>query len=340
MTNSIMLSVVEPSQAGEARRKATSLASRLGFDEVEQGRVGIVVTEIANNLARYAQSGVLLLRSLERPGAVGIEILSLDQGPGMQDVSECLQDGFSTGGTPGNGLGAVQRLSNLFEIYSLPQEGTAILCQLWAESKDKEAPTQDQPTNTLEIGVICLPKQGEEVSGDAWAYQVVSDRHLLLVADGLGHGPLAAQASLGAVSVFQAQGHRSPAEITEAMHGDLRSTRGAAVAIAEIDLHQQTVQYVGVGNIAGSLFSLNRSTSMVSHNGTVGFEMRKVQTFSYPWALGGLLIMHSDGLNTRWRLERYPGLLNKHPSLIAGILYRDFNRGRDDVTVLVAREAS
>lgn len=66
--------------------------------------------------------------------------------------------------------------------------------------------------------------------------------------------------------------------------------------------------------------------------------MRKIQPYTYSWLPGGLLVMHSDGLGMQWRIERYPGLINKHPSLIAGILYRDFQRGRDDVIVLVARE--
>nr|WP_290225301.1 SpoIIE family protein phosphatase [Trichocoleus desertorum] len=338
MTHPIVLSVVEPSQAGEARRKAASLAIRLGFSEVDQGKVGIVVTEVANNLVKHAQEGCLLLRSLEQRGAVGLEVLSLDKGPGMMDVGRCLQDGFSTGGTSGTGLGAIQRLSDRFEIYSVPA-GTAILCQLWVDST-----CPNLPAGELELGVVCLPKQGEEVSGDAYASQMVGDRQLLMIADGLGHGPLAAQASLEAVKIFQEQAQQDSAAILTAMHGALRSTRGAAVAIAAVNLQEQTVQYVGVGNIAGRLLdpeSANeRSTSMVSHNGTVGFEMRKIQTFNYSWIRGGLLIMYSDGLSTKWRLDRYPGLINQHPSLIAGILYRDFNRERDDVTVLVAREAN
>jgi anti-sigma regulatory factor (Ser/Thr protein kinase) len=339
MTHGIALSVMESSQAGEARRKANSLAIRLGFNEVEQGRVGIVVTELANNLVNHAQEGSLLLRSLEGQGAAGLEILSLDKGPGMVDVDECLRDGFSTGGTSGTGLGAVQRLSDRFEIYSSVSEGTAILCQVWANSVCPELLAGE-----LEVGAVCLPMRGEEVSGDAYATQTVGDRQLLMIADGLGHGPSAAQASLEAVRIFHDQAQQDAAEIMAAMHPALRSTRGAAVAIATVNLSQQAVQYVGVGNIAGSLLETEavaeRSISMVSHNGTVGCEMRKIQTFNYPWKPRSLLIMYSDGLGTKWRLDRYPGLINQHPSLIAGVLYRDFNRTRDDVTVLVAREVS
>lgn len=333
MCNSIALPILEPSQTGDARRKVTSFASRLGFNEVDQGKASIIVTEIANNLVNHARVGQLVIRSLSENGAVGLEILALDQGPGISDINECLRDGFSTIGTAGNGLGAIQRLSHRFEIYSDVETGTAILSQLWADSLPRSQPR-------LEVGIVCLPIAGEAVSGDAWASQFLDDRYLLMVADGLGHGPQAAEASLAAVRILQENGHRPPPEILAAAHASLRSTRGAAVAITELNLQTEAVCYAGVGNISGCLVSGDRSTSMVSYNGTVGHEVRKINSFSYSWMRGGLLIMHSDGLRTQWRLDRYPGLFTKHPSLIAGILYRDFNRGRDDVTVLVAREAT
>lgn len=334
MTQPVALPILESSQAGEARRMAIALASRLGFNETERGKVGIVVTEIANNLVLHARDGKLLLQPRTRNNIQGIEILALDTGPGMSNVSECLRDGFSTAGTPGTGLGASGRLSAFFDIYSVPNVGTACLAQLWASPLRTK-----QPDSNLESGVVCLPKTGEEVSGDAWATDQDSGRSLLLVADGLGHGPQAARASSEAVRIFRENLGRSPKQIVEAAHAALRSTRGAALAIAEVDFERLTVRFAGIGNISGTIFSPLKSNSMVSYNGTVGHEVRKIQEFVYPWTKGGLLVMHSDGLGTHWRLDRYPGLAAKHPSLIAGVLYRDFNRVRDDVTVLVAREA-
>lgn len=333
MRESVAITITESSQTGEARRVAIALATRLGFQETQRGKVGIVVTEVANNLIQHGQGGVLLLRLLEQDSAIGIEVLSLDKGRGMVDVDECLQDGFSTAGTLGNGLGAISRLSGLFEIYSIRNQGTALLAHLWSDS------ALHPPQETLEIGAICLPKRGEDVSGDAWAYQIDRCRSLLLVADGLGHGPAAATAASQAVRIFQ-EHHRSPGAIVEAAHAALRSTRGAALAIAEIDFEQQSVRFAGIGNIAASIFSFTERHHLISNNGTVGHEVRKIQEFTYPWYANGLLIMHSDGLDTKWQLDRYPGLSQKHPSLIAGVLYRDFNRERDDVTVLVADRKS
>lgn len=333
MTEPIALTIVESSQVGEARRIAIALASRLGFNETERGKVGLVVTEIANNLVQHAQDGQLLLQPRTRNNIEGIEILALDKGPGMSNITECLRDGFSTGGTPGTGLGAISRISAFFDIYSVPNLGTACLAQLWASP----LPT-NQPNQQLENGVVCLPKIGEEVSGDAWAIDQNSSRSLFLVADGLGHGVQAAEASREAVRIFRVNLGKSPKEIIEAAHGALRSTRGAALAVAEIDFEHLTVRFAGVGNISGTILTPEKSNSMVSYNGTVGHEVRKIQEFVYQWKKEALLIMHSDGLGTQWRLDHYPGLTSKHPSLIAGVLYRDFNRVRDDVTVLVVRE--
>lgn len=334
MKDSVALPILEPSQVGEARRTALSLVTRLGFNETERGKVGIVVTEIANNLVRHAKEGLLLFQYRVKNDIPGIEILALDKGPGIADVGASLRDGYSTAGTPGNGLGAIIRLSAIFDIYSIPSHGTALLSQLWA------SPTVDRQPNiasniNIEIGTICLPKINEEVAGDAWAMEQNGDTTLLLVADGLGHGPLAAQASLEAVKIFRANAAKTPAQIIELAHQALRSTRGAAVAIAQLNLQEKILRFAGVGNISASVISPLGSYSMVSHNGTVGHEVRKIQEFVYNWPESGILVMHSDGLGTQWRFDRYPGLTAKHPSLIAGVLYRDFNRVRDDVTVLV-----
>ncbi len=279
MRDPVALPILESSQAGEARRIAITLADRIGFNETERGKVGIVVTEVANNLIRHAKDGCLVLqartrnhnRALElRSDAIapyaqtltGVEILALDKGPGMVNISECLRDGFSTAGTPGNGLGAIRRLSALFDIYSVPNVGTALLAHLWASPNQALQPNGIAVPyggdSYLELGVVCLPKLGEEVSGDAWATEQQGDCSLLLVADGLGHGPLAAQASKEAVRIFRENVRKSPKEIVEAAHAALRSTRGAAMAVAEVDFERRAVRFAGIGNIAGHSFSRSK----------------------------------------------------------------------------------
>jgi hypothetical protein len=78
---------------------------------------------------------------------------------------------------------------------------------------------------------------------------------------------------------------------------------------------------------------------MVSHNGTAGHEATRFQEFAYPFPEGALLVMHSDGLATSWNMRSYPGMQSRHPAVIAGTLYRDASRNRDDVCVIVARDS-
>lgn len=328
---STRFAVSDPSGAGEVRRAAASLASRIGFSETARENVAIVATEMASNIAKYAPQGEVVLRTIRRDDASGIEMLALDKGRGMRDLHRCLADGYSTGGSPGTGFGAIMRLASTFDIYSREGEGTAVLARLWGERKE--------PPTTVRTGAVCIAKFGEDVSGDSWGVGLDATRVMAVIADGLGHGALAAEASRAAVSVLRADPRRAPGAVLEAMHGMLRSTRGAAIGVVELDLAARVARFAGVGNIVAAVLGTTDIRQMVSHNGTVGHDTRRIQEFVYPIPSNFRLVMHSDGLATQWRQDKYPGLWHKHPSLVAGVLYRDFTRGRDDVTILVIDEA-
>lgn len=333
-TESVLLSLDHGSNVGEVRRLATSMAGRLGFDEQDQGRVALILTEAANNAVLHGGGGEIVLRSFHG-SSPGIEAIIADRGPGMVDIGRAFRDGYSTAGTPGGGLGAVVRLSNKFDIYSAAGAGTVLLVQVCSRA----APPSSSSKGRLDTGAVCLPKAGETDCGDAWAIARTGSRHVMIVADGLGHGPDAAKASRQAISTFHTRLNLPPADLLGEIHLALRSTRGAAVAVAVLDPALREIRYAGVGNIAGAIVTGEESRSMVSHNGTLGHEVRKIQEFTYPWPQGALVIMHSDGLQTQWRLDRYPGLFTRAPAVIAGLLYRDFSRRRDDVTVAAVREA-
>jgi anti-sigma regulatory factor (Ser/Thr protein kinase) len=325
-----VIAVADSSQVSGARRAACDLAAHLGFGETATGEVALVVTEAATNLLKHAGHGEILLRALQRDGQSGIEVLALDQGPGMRNVGHLMEDGTSTAGSFGVGLGAMRRLSQVFDIFSGPGLGTAILMELWA-ARSAPAPAW------LESGVVCLPLAPEPVPGDSWALALGATEGTVLVADGLGHGPSAAQAADAACALLEEMPVAIPDELLDEAHHRLRATRGAAVGAVRLDAHRETLTFAGVGNIAAHVQAHGERRQLVSHNGIVGSNMRKIQSFELPWHEGDLLIMHSDGLASRWDLDAYPGLLSCHPALIAGVLYRDHTRKRDDVTVLVLR---
>jgi anti-sigma regulatory factor (Ser/Thr protein kinase) len=334
-----MLALDDPSKIGEVRRVATNMASQLGFGEQDKGRLALIVTEAASNAVRHGGGGEIVLRPILN-SAVAIEALLVDRGPGMADLERALRDGYSTAGTAGTGLGAIVRLSDQFDVYSSVTAGTVLLTRISAHGSRPNRPSETRPSQAFESGVVCLPRAGETECGDAWAIGHSGERIVLIVADGLGHGPDAAAASREAIRVFQKSLALPPADLLVELHAALRSTRGAAVAIASLEPSNRVIRYAGVGNIAAAIVTGNETRSMVSHNGTVGHEVRKIQEFQYAWPSDALVIMQSDGLQTHWRLDRYPGLIGRDPGVIAGILYRDFTRGRDDVTVLALREAN
>lgn len=326
--------VVENSQVGAARRAAVALAAEHGFDEVASGRVAIVVTELGNNLVRHAQGGCLLVAAA--PAAAGsdveIEILSVDDGPGIADVARVMVDGFSTGGTPGSGLGAARRLSEAaFDVFSVPGEGTVILARIGKAAA--------RPQRALfEVGGVATPFPGEAVCGDAWRVVCDGPCAAVLVADGLGHGPDAAEASAVAVHAFARQPFRDARDLFQAMHREMRSTRGAAVAMVQLTVDHD-VLFWGAGNIAGRLLNAVGDRSLISQSGTVGVQMRTLQEQRLAWPLHGVLVLHSDGLKTRWNLQDTPALVRHHPGVIAGWLWRQHRRGTDDACVVVVKRS-
>jgi len=325
-----VLLIEDRSHVGAARRAASELASTFGFDAEGCGRVALAVTEAATNILKHAGHGRLVLRGLVHEDVAGLEILALDRGPGIADMAASLRDGQSTTGTAGTGLGALRRLSSTFDVYSRPGAGTALRLELW-NGRVTPAPA------ALEIGAVCAPKLGEIVPGDDWAVVGDGAQVTVLVADGLGHGPQAAHAARTATQVLRRRPKASPGELLEACHERLASTRGAAVAAARINFSTHAGTLAAVGNIAARVQCDTTERKLISHNGTVGHNMGRVQEDPFDFPAGAWLVLHTDGLDTRWSAEQYPGLAAKHAGLIAGVLYRDHDRGRDDVTVVVVR---
>ncbi len=327
----IRVPVSDSSAVAEARQEAGAFARRHGFSETDEGRVKLVVTELATNILKHGGSGDILVGDFAEPGRAGIDILALDAGPGIARLQDALADGYSSAGTAGGGLGAAVRQSELMEVASWPGLGTAVLARL--------SPRGGGTTGKLSTprwGAINIAQPGEEVCGDAWSINDSEAGPTLLVADGLGHGPQAAAAAMEAVRVFQRHKDHQVTTLLDYVHGGLRPTRGAAIAIARVHKASRRLEFGGIGNIAGVIQGDQKSKNLVSMAGTAGHNARKIQSFHYPFD-SDLLILHSDGLSTSWNLDRYPGLSRMHPTLIAGVLCRDYWRQRDDVTVVVLR---
>lgn len=327
-----VLPVTEASQPAAARFLVREIAESAGFREEDIHRAAIVATELGTNLVRHAKGGQFAARVTAAPPHGEIELIAIDTGPGMRDVAACLADGHSTAGTPGTGLGAVRRLSDTFDLFS-DERGTVVVSRLRA---DRSPEGQCR----LRVGAISIPKRGETVCGDAWTCRHEAQSLTIVLADGLGHGLEASRAAEAALHAFRSRRCADNVQTLQNMHDGIRHTRGAAAAIAAIRHDSGVVHCVGVGNIATAVCRNGSVRMAVTHNGTLGHDARLMREYTYPWVAGGVMVMHSDGLATHWSLDRYRGLSQRHPTVIASVLYRDYTRDRDDVTVVVAKEAA
>ena len=323
----ISISMSDRSQTADARRRARETALDLGLGEAAAERAALIATEAATNLERHAVSGEILLIPHPDPQFPALDLVSVDHGPGIENLSTCLEDGFSTAGGAGHGLGSIQRQSDRFDIFSTPGKGTVVVATVGK-------PRQHGP---YQIEGLCSPKPGETRCGDGWKSLALADANVLMVCDGLGHGPKAAKAAEVAVQAFTAVVSTDLETTLYKLDEELRPTRGAAIALATLPVTGPSVEFLGVGNISGYLRSGSREQRTVSFEGVIGRGDFRVRRMSYEVEDPFLAIFATDGLATRWDLSRYRGLVAREPITIAAVLYRDFRRIRDDCTVVVVR---
>jgi anti-sigma regulatory factor (Ser/Thr protein kinase) len=336
----------DTANVGSARRTVHDVAERVGFTGSALAELDIVAQEIATNAAKYAAGGGLLFVGTPFASPEGIELLYSDKGPGIYDAESAINDGVSTGGSLGGGFGAIRRLMDEFDIFSMTgitsrfslsnprrtNHGTALLVRKWKDGNRQAG--EESPHSRF--GVLSRPRPGETVSGDACVIRQHGSQTLVSVIDGLGHGAGAHEAAHAASNVLDEWAGESVEDVLFAVHTALRSTRGAVMGIAVIDRQNESFQYCGVGNIEARVFGGNEHISPISSYGTLGSRLRKPKTWSSGWR-GATLIMTSDGLSSSWTADTYPGLLSHSPQLIAGVFMRDFARETDDAAILVAR---
>ncbi len=325
------VTVEEAAEAGRVRRFATAAAEKLAFPPTRVAEIGLAVTEIATNLHKHAREGVVLVRTVRGASQGALEVLAIDGGPGIADIGLAFEDGQSTTGTLGVGLGAVARLADSCAMASRQGRGTVLSARFHA----RRGPLAELPEDVT--AGITRPIGGEEVCGDAYAVRRAPGRMTLMMCDGSGHGPLAASASQTAVRVFCDLDPTAPEDVVARLHTALRGTRGGAIGVADVDLVARTVRFAGLGNIAASVLADGRKKGMISVPGVAGYQARTIRAFDYALPEDAVVVLHSDGLTERWTVEHGDTLLSEPPLLIAGSLMRDAGVRKDDACVLVGK---
>lgn len=307
------------------------LVVNAGFDEVRAGKIDIVVSELTSNLGKYADGGRILAGISRDAFGDYFEVISVDDGPGIPDLSRVLSDGYSSTGTLGHGLGSVRRLSDESDLYSLKTWGTILMARIYkTELEDKKKKFDCRGLN--------IPKPGETVSGDGFYLHETPHGFRLLVADGLGHGQDAHAAAEKAGEAFAVCCGKGPVDTIRFLHERIRKTRGIVGLVVYYDSYSRQWSIGGVGNIAARWTGFNNSRTYVSYNGIIGYnipgsmneQILSLDDFNQ-------FIACSDGIRSRWELGKFPGIGHHDGMIIASAIYKEFARGNDDASVIVCK---
>jgi anti-sigma regulatory factor (Ser/Thr protein kinase) len=315
------------------KKEIHAIAVSAQFSEHKVGEIDIIVAEMVSNLVKHAGGGQLLVKLVEENNLKGIEIISVDNGQGMTDVSRMVDDGVSTKNTLGNGLGAMKRLSDNFQVFSQKDWGTVILVRVF---EDKVAGLKRPPK--AEIKSIVLSKPGEKKCGDGFVSITTTEHIKLFLGDGLGHGEEAAKAVESAIEAFKTCTEADPAEILRYINYAVKKTRGLVATTAVFDLKERSWKICGVGNISTKIVSPSSSKGYMAYNGIIGLNVpRTLNTQEIIHEKGQCLVMCSDGLKSRWDTLKYPSVLRYDLSVLSAFLIKDFARYTDDMSVAVCK---
>lgn len=325
--------VTDRSHGAMISQHTRQLSHELGFASKKKGELDILVAELVSNLVKYGNDGELLIRPIQDNHQTGMEIISVDSGPGMADPTQMLEDGVSTGGSLGQGLGAIQRLSDEFQLYSQPGTGTVVLARLYQHRSPQKLTSQ-----LADVRWICVPKAGEHVCGDACYYQLTTSSLKLFLGDGLGHGVAAEIAVSQAINQLSQSRETMPEKLLALIHQGTTGTRGLVGTCAVFDFSTRKWMICGVGNITTKLSTPRGVKGFMAQNGILGYVIPPTLLPSeMPYERGQWLIMTSDGLRSRWNPARYAGINQYDASILAAVIYKECARHTDDMSVLVGK---
>ncbi len=322
--------VEDHSYIGDVRRGIKQQGLDCGFEETQLDRLARATTELATNLVKHAGKGEILANTIATPDGAAIDLISIDRGPGICDIERAMQDGVSTCGTLGGGLGALSRVASRFEVLSTPGQGTSICMRIPARSRAAE-----QTSSNFDIGAISAPHPDENLCGDTACIAINDKLASVLVVDALGHGCEASASAVRIAERFNSTPFADPVQLVQRMHADLAGQRGAALALTCFDLLRSKVEFVGVGNISARIFTRHDSQGCCSSRGTVGSNLCTLNRYEYDWPVGATMLLYSDGIKSQANIpnSRQPSAL-----ALASCVYRDFRRESDDATVVVIKD--
>ena len=317
------------------KREIHLQASKLTFSERQVGEIDIIVSELCSNLTKHVGSGEVLFRVMTLEGGQSVfEILAIDKGAGMSDPKQMMRDGISTSNTLGQGLGAMERLSSLFQLFTMPGWGTV----LYSKVSTEKSGFVKKPSLEIDVRALVVAKPREHVCGDGYLVVKTDTEVRMFLGDGLGHGGHAKEAIDKAKEFFLASSDDDVVSVLRGIHEYVRKTRGLVGTVAVFDKTKSQWRICGVGNILTRMYSGIEYKNYMPYNGTLGLNIpNSMKTTIVQGEKNQHLIMSSDGIRTRWELTRYPAIYKYDSLVLAASIYKDYCRYTDDASVFIAK---
>jgi anti-sigma regulatory factor (Ser/Thr protein kinase)/serine/threonine protein phosphatase PrpC len=318
-----------------AAQSASRFSDSLGFSRAECEEIALVTTELSTNLLKHATGGTLRFCRIEAPGRVGIEIESDDTGPGIPDLEQAIADGYSTAGSLGTGLGTVNRfMDELAASSGSEARGLRLVCQRWIRPRTNGLRVVDLACGVATRSYRFLPENGDAFLIKQWGrYALVG------VIDGLGHGQFAQRAAQTARQYLDHHYDQPLDSLFRGVGRACRATRGVVMALARFDLDRQKLTLASVGDIEVRLIGNPEPFNFVVRRGIVGLNAPNPVPTEHSWTSNSLLVMHSDGLRTKWTWDEFSDVARAAPPVIARRLLETWGKLDDDATVLVVKNS-
>jgi len=312
------------------KKEIHSMVASAGFDPKKIDKIDLILAELTSNLHKYTKGGEILAGIMGDADLSYVELICIDNGPGMKDAKSMLADGVSTKSTLGHGLGSISRLSDEFDLFSQPNWGTIVLSRVYKHTVRKKEKV------AVDVRPLVIAKPSELTSGDGFYKKIIGNNIKFMLADGLGHGPDANLAMNAAVEAFKRCPFDSPTEIIQFIHPEVRKTRGLVATVAVLDTKTKHLKISGVGNISTRLQGAVLSKTQLPYNGIIGHNIpRTMNDHILDIRYYSKLILCSDGIRSRWEINKYPQIIRHDPSVLAAAIYKDYARQTDDMSVVV-----
>ena len=318
-----------------AKRKTRALALKIGFNKNEADEISIVITELGTNIIKHTKRGIITIIQVASRSKNGIQIEAKDNGSGFDDLEKAMINGYSTFNTLGCGMGTINHIMDELEITSDRKDGGYIITKKWI----KPETVSGKQKCPFEFGAATRMHPKMSVNGDTFVIKQWENNSLVAVVDGVGHGMLANRSALKARNYIENHYDQPLTEIFRGASVACRSTTtGVVMAIATFDWVTSVIKFASVGNIETRIHNKTTPISFGLRRGVVGFKMPKILVNNEKWENGSIMIMHSDGLSTRWDWRTVLPFTTQSSTKLAQHLHRTLSKDNDDSTVMVIKD--